>query len=565
MEESKVKITTKLLGSYLAIALLVVVLGVMSFFGLKTVNDNSQELYEERLQPAIILSEVSQLMENTRVHILSGVVGSVPARGETAVENLEEVDLLLEDYSKKSLGAKEQETFDLLMVNWDLFSEKIRSTAAALSAGDYTETMDGVRDSGANYGAANMYLEELLEQTDNLSNKTYNQNINTYETVRNMIIVISLVATVLAIVIGILMGRMIGTPLKKISRNLNEVAKGNLTVKPLKMNRKDEIGTLVQASNSMQRELRNVISSVSEATSKVMSSSEELTQSTNEVGQGAEQIAITMQELASGSESQANYTSDLSMNMQNFVQTIEESADQSDEIYQTSTAVKTLTEKGKGLMDTSVSQMQEIDKIVKESVDGVKELDNKSKKVSKLVSVIEDIAEQTNLLALNAAIEAARAGEQGKGFAVVADEVRKLAEQVSHSVGDITHIVQGIQSESSNVAVSLENGYEQVTRGTTQIETTGETFNEISASVESMGSAIKEISDKLQANKKKTVEMNASVEEIASVSEESAAGIEQTSASAQQTTSTMQEVSASSGELARIAEELNDMVDRFKL
>ncbi|MFO8068709.1 MAG: methyl-accepting chemotaxis protein, partial [Alkalibacterium sp.] len=281
--------------------------------------------------------------------------------------------------------------------------------------------------------------------------------------------------------------------------------------------------------------------------------------------QGAEQIAITMQELASGSESQANYTSDLSENMHRFVQTIEASADQSDRIYKTSNDVRALTEKGSGLMDASVSQMQMIDKLVKHSVEGVKELDNKSAKVSKLVSVIEGIAEQTNLLALNAAIEAARAGEQGKGFAVVAEEVRKLAEQVSHSVVDITDIVNSIQQESSAVAANLETGYEQVAKGTTQIENTGETFNKISSSVQAMGLAIKEISDKLKVNKTQTIEMSSSVEEIASVSEESAAGIEQTSASAQQTTSTMQEVSASSEELARIAEELNQLVDRFTL
>lgn len=559
------KITTKLLVSYLTIALLVIMLGVLSFFGLRTVNDNSEELYTDRLQPAIILSEVSQLMENTRVHLLTGVIGSVPARGESAIENLEEVDLLLDQYSERPLRDDEQELFDLLEVNWDLFAESIRTTAASLSEGDYTATMEGVRDSGTRYGAANMYLEELLALTDDLSRGTHDQNSATYETLRNMIILISLIATVLAIVIGIFMGRMIGMPLKDIAYNLNEVAKGNLTVKELKTKRKDEIGTLVNASNAMQHELRNIISSVSQATTQVMSSSEELTQSTHEVGQGAEQIAVTMQELASGSESQANYTSDLSMNMQNFVQTIEASADQSDQVYQTSNDVKALTEKGKGLMDASVTQMQMIDNIVKQSVEGVKELDNKSSEVTKLVSVIEEIAEQTNLLALNAAIEAARAGEQGKGFAVVAEEVRKLAEQVSDSVGDITDIVLSIQAESNNVAQSLENGYEQVTKGTTQIERTGETFNKISSSVQSMGASIKEISDKLQANKQQTLDMNASVEEIASVSEESAAGIEQTSASAQQTTSTMQEVSASSEELAKIAEELNQLVDRFKV
>ncbi|WP_218162460.1 methyl-accepting chemotaxis protein [Alkalibacterium sp. 20] len=559
------KITMKLLVSYLVIALLVIILGVMSVFGLRTVYENSEELYTDRLQPTIILSEVSQLMENTRVHIFSGVVNNTPIRGESALENLEQVDSLLAEYGSRALQEEEEVIYNDLLNSWDDFSLSIKETAESLSEGDYPATMDGVRSGGAYYGAANMYLTNLLELTDTLSNETQNQSVQTFTTLRNVIIIISLLATALAVFIGIMMGRMIGKPLKEIAHNLNEIAKGNLTVKTQPTKRKDEIGTLIKASNAMQTELRHIITAVSQATNQVLSSSEELTQSTHEVGQGAEQIAITMQELASGSESQANYTSDLSENMNHFVQTIEASADQSDRIYKTSNDVKDLTEKGRGLMDDSVSQMQMIDKLVKHSVEGVKELDNKSAKVSKLVSVIEGIAEQTNLLALNAAIEAARAGEQGKGFAVVAEEVRKLSEQVSHSVVDITNIVNSIQKESSTVAMNLENGYEQVAKGTTQIENTGETFNKISSSVQSMGLAIKEISDKLKVNKTQTIEMNTSVEEIASVSEESAAGIEQTSASAQQTTSTMQEVSASSEELAKIAEELNQLVERFKL
>ena len=559
------KITTKLLVSYLVIALLVIILGVMSFLGLRAVYDNSEEMYTDGLQPTIILSEVSQLMENTRVHIFSGITNNTPARGASALENLDEVDALLSEYSARGLKEEEEVIFNDLMRSWNDFSASITETAVSLSEGDYDSAMEEVRAGGAYYGAANMYLTNLLELENTLSQEAYNENTVTYETLRNVIIILSILATVLAVLIGVMMGKIIGIPLKTISHNLNEVAKGNLTVKPQETKRKDEIGTLIKASNTMQTELKTLITAVSQATNQVMSSSEELTQSTNEVGQGAEQIAITMQELASGSESQAGYASDLSQNMNSFVETIEASADQSDHIYQTSSEVRALTEEGRGMMDASVSQMQLIDTIVKNSVNGVKELDSKSGEVTKLVSVIEEIAEKTNLLALNAAIEAARAGEQGKGFAVVAEEVRKLAEQVSHSVGDITGIVESIQTDSAAVAIDLEKGYAEVAKGTLQIENTGETFNRISSSVQSMGQAIREISEKLKANRTQTMEMNTSVEEIASVSEESAAGIEQTSASAQQTTSTMQEVSASSEELAKIAEKLNQLVDRFKL
>jgi len=179
--------------------------------------------------------------------------------------------------------------------------------------------------------------------------------------------------------------------------------------------------------------------------------------------------------------------------------------------------------------------------------------------------VIQNIAGQTNLLALNAAIEAARAGEHGKGFAVVADEVRKLAEQVSFSVTDITGIVTKIQTESQIVTGALQAGYKEVELGTKQIETTGEKFNGINNALTEMVNIVHVTMDNLENITSRSDQMNTFIEEIAAVSEESAAGVEQTSASSQQTSSAMEEVSDSSKHLAELAEQLNELVLRFKL
>jgi methyl-accepting chemotaxis protein len=224
-----------------------------------------------------------------------------------------------------------------------------------------------------------------------------------------------------------------------------------------------------------------------------------------------------------------------------------------------------MANEGREMMASSTAQMERINAIVDDAVAKVQGLDAQSQEISKLVGVIQDISDQTNLLALNAAIEAARAGEHGRGFAVVADEVRKLAEQVSASVTDITGIVSGIQNESGIVAASLQEGHHEVEQGTSQIRTTGEKFNAINTAIAGMADHIQTVSENLADVAESSETMNASIEDIAAVSEESAAGVEQTSAAAQQTSSSMEEVAGSSEQLAKLADELNSLVAQYRI
>lgn len=206
-----------------------------------------------------------------------------------------------------------------------------------------------------------------------------------------------------------------------------------------------------------------------------------------------------------------------------------------------------------------------IDELVQSAVLKVQGLDQQSQEISKLISFIQEIANQTNLLALNAAIEAARAGEHGKGFAVVADEVRKLAELVSTSVKDITNIVNNIQTETVDVTAALQGGYKEVSEGTDKIKQTNETFIEIKKAVNVMVESIQIVSNNLSQFTANSQKMNAAIQEIAATSEEAAAGVEETAASSQQITSSMEEVATSSKQLSEIAEDLNAVVMKFKL
>ncbi|WP_153463881.1 methyl-accepting chemotaxis protein [Sediminibacillus terrae] len=373
------------------------------------------------------------------------------------------------------------------------------------------------------------------------------------------IFVVLLLSTLLTWIIA---GR-ITRPIKTLREKMKTVEEGDLSVE-LTHDSTNEIGQLSQSINEMKESLRSIIRNVTEATTAVSGQSSQLNRSAEEVKEGSQQIASTMQELTSGAETQANSSTELSEMMTDFMAKINQAHENGEQIAGTSDDVLQMTQNGSSMMEKSVSQMKNIEGIVKDAVSKVQGLDAQSQQISKLINVINDIAEQTNLLSLNAAIEAARAGEHGKGFAVVANEVRKLAEQVSNSVGDITDIVGNIQHESSSVAASLESGYKEVEEGSRQIGATGETFGDIDQSVRNMVERIQDISANLRDIAENSNNMNESIQEIAAVSEESAAGIEQVSASAQQSTSAMEEVSGNAGELSRLAEELKEQTAKYK-
>lgn len=375
------------------------------------------------------------------------------------------------------------------------------------------------------------------------------------------LIIVIFVATAVSLFVA----RGITKPVHQVMERMQHIARGNLNEKPLEVNLNNEISQLVNATNSMNNNMRDVLKEINGVSETVTSQSEELTHAATEVNKGTEQIASTMEELAAGSETQANHATELASIMGSFSEQVEAANESGKQIYDSSEKVMEMATKGNELMESSTKQMQKIDQMVEETVQKMENLDDQSKEISKLVTVIKEVSDQTNLLALNAAIEAARAGEHGKGFSVVADEVRKLAEQVAISVNDITGFVSNIQNESDTVAKSLRDGYVEIEQGTAQLGTTSETFEEIGQAIQEMAERAQVISKALTDISVNSKQMNTSIEEIASVSEESAAGIEQTAASVQQTSSSMEEVAASSDDLAKLAEQLNELVRRFKL
>lgn len=381
---------------------------------------------------------------------------------------------------------------------------------------------------------------------------------------KKKVIMTTLIILLVSIIIVYLFTYYLVKPLKDLINNVSKVGKGELTI-DLHTKRKDEIGALTVAFQQMMDNLKLIIQNILDNSVRLKDTSNQLFNNTNEVKEGNQQIAITMTGLLDGADGQVGAANQVSQTMNNFTTQIQEASDKGTELSHSSNKVIELTNSGYHLMSESEEQMDTIHQGVMESIEKVKGLDLQTKEISKLVQVIQEIADQTNLLALNAAIEAARAGEHGKGFAVVADEVRKLAEQVTGSIGSIVGIVEGVETESNETVIALQHSYSQVAEGTKKIKSTRETFNEINQSVLDMQTQILHISENLNVIFKQGEEINHSLEHVVLIAEESSSGVDQVSASIQQSTSVMDEIVVSSESVAKLAEELNRSVEHFKL
>lgn len=410
----------------------------------------------------------------------------------------------------------------------------------------------------------NNALNGLTQYNTDAAQKEFAQNQADNTKTSVFLGVLTVVGIIVSFGLGFIISHMIAKPIAKLAAAAGEVAQGDLTRKGLKITNKDEIGEFVQAFRAMNNNLREMVQQVALTSEQVASSSEELTAITEESAATTTQIASSVSDVANRAQVQAQAAGETSAAVEQISASIQQIAASSERVSDmTEDALKKAVE-GKDRVDKATNQMNQIGVGTKEVEHLINKLDNSSKEISEITTTITGIAEQTNLLALNAAIEAARAGEQGRGFVVVAEEVRKLAEQSQKASTHIASLILEVQKDTEQAVKAINKSSIDVQNGTTAVDNAGTSFKDITELVDRVSQQIKEISSSIQGMAKGSQQIVSSVEQIDSLSKNTSADTHSVSAAIEEQTASMEQVASSSQSLAVLAQNLHERVAKFK-
>ncbi len=347
--------------------------------------------------------------------------------------------------------------------------------------------------------------------------------------------VISLLAVVI-VLLTMTIAQAITGPIGKCVDVANRLAEGDLTV-DVQVTSKDETGQLLTAMKNMLNNLRDMISKTMDVSTGIASASNQLHSTSAQIATGAEEVASQTNTVATASEEMSATSSDIARNCSS-------AADASRRTTESANA-------GARVVNETITGMNVIADRVRQTSKTIEALGSRSDQIGQIVGTIEDIADQTNLLALNAAIEAARAGEQGRGFAVVADEVRALAERTTRATREIGEMIKAIQKETQEAVKAMEVGVHEVEKGAVSSKKSGQALEEILERINEVTMQINQIATAAEQQTATTSEVTSNIQQITDVVHQTARGADETAGAA--------------ARLATQAKELQNLVSRFRL
>ncbi|AAR34750.1 methyl-accepting chemotaxis protein [Geobacter sulfurreducens] len=534
------KIGTRLYGLIGFMSILLIVIGALGLNTARTANNGLDTVYRDRVLPlkdlkiiadmyAVNIVDVSHKVRNGNITWTEGRK-SVEEAKKTIAEKLQAyLATNLAEEEKKHL----EEAKPLIKVA-DATLERLASIlsaedAEALTAFTVSELYPAIDPVSAKFSS-------LVDDQLKIAKQEYDHSSGLYRASRTISLVAIIVGVLIAGTAGLLITRSITGPLAEGVEVANRLAAGDLTVE-VRAGGRDETGQLMAAMGNMVTSLRHLIAEAISISHGIASASNQLHATSEQIATGSEEVASQVGAVATASEEMSSTSRDIAQNCTLAAESSRETS--------------VTASNGSAVVQETNSGMVVIAERVKQTAGTVDALGRRSEQIGEIIGTIEDIADQTNLLALNAAIEAARAGEQGRGFAVVADEVRALAERTTKATKEISGMIKAIQNETKAAVQAMEEGVGEVEKGSVTSHKSGQALAEILDRINDVTMQINQIATAAEEQTATTGEITSNIQQISDVVQQTARGAE--------------EVSAAAAQLAQQAHQLQNVVGNFRI